>query len=275
MFLAALGSAMLHALWNAAARRRPDPGNGLASVVVMAGVTGLPLMAIAGLPSLASVKWLLLGATINMLTMRAIMATYRRTPFAVGYPIVRGMAPLNVSLLTWLLLGEALPPLAIAGIAAITGGMLLLAESARRGAKFDRIGLLMALVAGLCNAAAVMSDVQGVRVSDNALAYGAGGCIANSITMLVVLAVEGRRVTGLLKGNVLFGLLTSILSTGSYLLVLYGLANGPPGPVSALRETSVFFGLILASLVLRERVGPLRWCAAGLAVAGAALIRLS
>ena len=266
---------MLHALWNAAARLRPDPGNGLASVVVMAGITGLPLMAIVGPPSLASLKWLLLGATINMLTMRAIMATYRRTPFAVGYPIVRGMAPLNVSLLTWLLLGDALSPIAMAGVAAITTGMLLLAESARRGEKFDRIGLLMALVAGLCNAAAVMTDVQGVRVAGEPLSYGAAGCLANSVTMLFVLAVEGRRVTGLLKGNILFGLSASILSTGSYLLMLYGLAHGPPGPVSALRETSVFFGLLLAALVLRERVGPLRWCAAGLAVAGAALIRLS
>ena len=275
MFLAALGSALLHALWNAAARRRPDPGNGLASVVVMAGVLGVIMMVVVGTPPWASVKWIVAGATINMLTMRAMMATYRRTPFAVGYPLVRGMAPLNVSLLTWLLLGDALSPLAMAGVAAITAGMLLLAESARRGASFDRIGLLMALVAGLCNAAAVMTDVQGVRVAGDPLPYGAAVCLANSVTMSIVLVVERRRFTGLLKGDVLFGLLASTVSTGSYLLVLYGLAHGPPGPVSALRETSVFFGLLLAAFMLRERVGLLRWCAAGLAVAGAALIRLS
>jgi drug/metabolite transporter (DMT)-like permease len=275
IFLAALGSAVLHALWNAAARMRPDPGNGLASVVVMAGVLGVPLMAVVGPPPLAAVKWLLLGAGINLLTMRALMATYRRTPFAVGYPIVRGMAPLNVTLLTWLFLGDTISPLAVGGIAAITAGMLLLAESARRGAKFDRVGLAMAIAAGFCNALFVLTDVQGVRVSGDPLTYGAATCVVNSLTMLGMLAFEGRRVTGLLRGNIRFGLLASFLSTGSYLLVLYGFASGPSGPVSALRETSVFFGLILAGLMLREPVGPLRWTAAGLAVIGAGLIRLS
>lgn len=275
VFLAAIASAFLHALWNAAARRRPDPGNALASVVVMAAVTSIPVGLYAGLPPAAAIKWLVLGAAFNLCTMRALMATYRRTPFAIGYPIVRGMAPLSVTLIGFVLFGDRLSALALVGIGFITAGMLLLAESARRGARFDRTGLLLALAAGLFNACFIITDVQGVRASGDPLPYGFAVCVLNGGTMLAMLAVEGRRVSGLMKGNLLFGFLASTLSTGSYLLVLYGFAHGPTGAVSALRETSVFFGLVLAALLLRERVGPLRWIAAGLAVVGAAAIRLS
>jgi drug/metabolite transporter (DMT)-like permease len=275
VFFAALASALLHALWNAAARMRPDPGNGLASVVVMAGITVLPLGLYAGLPPAASIKWLVLGAVFNLLTIRALMATYRRMPFAVGYPIVRGMAPLSVTLISFVLLGDRVPPVALFGIALITAGMMLLAETARRGARFDRTGLTLALAAGLFNACFIITDVQGVRTSGNPLPYGVAVCVVNGVTMLAMLAIEGRRLTGLMKGNLRFGALASLMSTSSYLLVLYGFAHGPTGAVSALRETSVFFGLVLAALVIKERVGPLRWIAAGLAVCGAAAIRLA
>jgi drug/metabolite transporter (DMT)-like permease len=275
VFLAALASAFLHAAWNALARRRPDPGNALAAVVVMAGVTSLPVGLYAGLPPPAAIKWLVLGAVFNLGTMRALMATYRRTPFAVGYPIVRGMAPLSVTLIGFALFGDRLGPVALLGVAFITAGVLLLAETARRGARFDRLGLALAMVAGLFNACFIVTDVQGVRASGDPLPYGFAVCVLNSVTMLAMLAVEGRRLHGLMKGNLGFGFYASILSTGSYLLVLYGFAHGPTGAVSALRETSVFFGLMLASVMLRERVGPLRWIAAGLAMLGAVAIRLS
>jgi drug/metabolite transporter (DMT)-like permease len=276
VFLAALASAMLHAAWSAATRLRADPGNALASVVVMAGVTAIPVGLYAGLPPPSAIKWLIGGAIFNLLTMRTLMATYRRTPFAVGYPIVRGMAPLSVTLISFVLLGDRMSPIALVGVGLISAGVLMLAESARRGEKFDRTGLALALASGFFNACFIITDVQGVRTSGDPLPYGFAVCIVNSLTMLGMLAVEGRRVTGLMmKGNMFFGLLASTLSTGSYLLVLYGFAHGPTGAVSALRETSVFFGLLLAAFMLRERVGPMRWIAAALAMLGAVAIRLS
>ena len=58
VFLMALGSAVLHAVWNTLARSRPDPGFGFAAMVVSAGVIGLPLLAYAGLPDPDSFVWL-------------------------------------------------------------------------------------------------------------------------------------------------------------------------------------------------------------------------
>ena len=110
VFLAGLASAVLHAAWNAAARMRPDPGHAVAAVVMLSGVVATPFAFVWGFPPAAAWKWVALGMVFNMLTMRALMATYRRLPFAVGYPMVRGIAPLGVSLIGWSLVGETLTP---------------------------------------------------------------------------------------------------------------------------------------------------------------------
>ena len=46
------------------------------------------------------------------------------------------------------------------------------------------------------------------------------------------------------------------------------------GPVAALRETSVVFGALLATLVLKERIGPARGLAILAIAAGAVLLKL-
>jgi drug/metabolite transporter (DMT)-like permease len=47
---------------------------------------------------------------------------------------------------------------------------------------------------------------------------------------------------------------------GGYDLVLYGLRLAAAAPVAAVRESSVVIGTALAASVLRERVGPARFC---------------
>ena len=49
LFLA-LTSAILHAIWNTLARSRPDPGFGYAAMVFSAGLLGMPLLAVIGVP---------------------------------------------------------------------------------------------------------------------------------------------------------------------------------------------------------------------------------
>jgi drug/metabolite transporter (DMT)-like permease len=46
----------------------------------------------------------------------------------------------------------------------------------------------------------------------------------------------------------------------------------PIAQVTALRETSVVFGALIAFLFLRERLGPRRWAGAAIVALGAGLI---
>ena len=71
------------------------------------------------------------------------------------------------------------------------------------------------------------------------------------------------------------GLVGGVGNLGSYGLALWAMTQAPVAMVAALRETSILFGMAIAGLVLRERIGPARLAAAALIVAGAASLRLA
>lgn len=50
---------------------------------------------------------------------------------------------------------------------------------------------------------------------------------------------------------------------------------GAPAPVTALRETSIVFALLIGVGVLKERLDPAKLVSTGLTVFGAALLRLA
>jgi drug/metabolite transporter (DMT)-like permease len=75
--------------------------------------------------------------------------------------------------------------------------------------------------------------------------------------------VRRHGATGLFAGVV------SVVGFGAYLVAARSL---PLGPVSALRETSVIFGAVLGTLVLKEGFGPRRIVAALLVTAGIVLL---
>ncbi len=62
---------------------------------------------------------------------------------------------------------------------------------------------------------------------------------------------------------------------GAYALVLWAMTRAPVAPVAALRETSILFGVVLASVLLGERPGYRGWGGAVAIAAGAVLLRLA
>ena len=66
-----------------------------------------------------------------------------------------------------------------------------------------------------------------------------------------------------------------MLFFGAYLLVLAALRLAEPGPVAAVRETSVVIATALGALILHEPVTRTRAAGACVVVAGIALIALS
>jgi drug/metabolite transporter (DMT)-like permease len=61
----------------------------------------------------------------------------------------------------------------------------------------------------------------------------------------------------------------------AYGLSLWAMTVAPVALVAALRETSIVFGMGIAAVVLKERVGLSRLAAAALIAAGAAALRLA
>jgi drug/metabolite transporter (DMT)-like permease len=68
------------------------------------------------------------------------------------------------------------------------------------------------------------------------------------------------------------GIAIGVISFAGYGLVLWAQTFAPIAQVTALRETSVVFGALIAFVFLRERLGLRRWIGAVIVAGGAGLI---
>jgi drug/metabolite transporter (DMT)-like permease len=274
-FASILLSAFLHACWNAFARSRKEPGVAMAAGVIASGIVSLPLLAYAGWPARAAWPWLIFGIAINSLGIRISMAVYRRASYSLAYPVMRAGIPLLAIPIAVALFGEWPPLQAGLGVLLISGALVMLAIIARSigGAELKGIGL--ALLASACGAGYVAADAMGVRLGGNTLSYAACIAIGNAVVIAIVQALEGHDPIRMMRREWRTGFGISAVSMTSFLLYIWAVVETPVALAAALRETSVFFAMVIAALFLKDRIGPLHWAAAALAVAGVAAIRLA
>lgn len=274
-FLAVLASALLHATWNAIARAAPEPGDIVAAGVIASAFVSLPGLLWFGLPGAAAWPFLLTGMVLNVAGIRFAMAAYRHGSFGLTYPVMRAGIPLLTLPIGALLLDEWPRALAAIGVLLVTAGVVMLAFAARRAGRAETRGLGFALLAALCGAGYVTLDAMGVRVGGNVMGYAFTLAILNGITIAALSRVEGRDPVALMARHGRLGFKVSTLSMSSFLLYIWAVSITPVAIAAALRETSVLFAVALASLALKERIGPYHWAAAGLAFAGIVAIRLA
>ncbi len=273
-FIAILASAFLHAVWNAIARSQPEPGDIIACAVMAAGVISLPLLVFTGLPSRAAWPWLAGGVVINSIGIRAAMAAYNRTSYGLAYPIMRAGIPLLALPIAILLLQEWPTTGGAIGVMLISCALILLALIARRSGKAELSGVGFALLAALCGAGYVAADAMGVRLSQNIWSYAAAVAVGNAIVLALMVRFEGRNPFRLLRKHAPMAFGISVLSMASFMIYVWALKITPVAMAAALRETSVLFATGIAAFVLKEKIGPLHWCAAMLALAGTVSIRM-
>ncbi len=274
-FACVLLSAFLHALWNAIVRTRPEPGEALAAQVVMAGLISLPFILFTGLPAAASWPWLVAGVIINSVGIRLAMAAYRAAPYALAYPIMRAGIPL-MALPVGILLFHEWPSLkAGAGVLLISASLIMLAFIAHASGRAALRGVAMALLASACGAGYVVCDAMGVRLSGGMLAYSLAVAVGNALVVALMVQAENRNLRSVMRRQWRFGGSVAVLSMTSFILYMSAVATTPVALAAALRETSVFFAMGLAVVLVKEKIGKLHWGAAGLAVAGVAAIRLA
>jgi len=262
-----LFAALLHASWNAVLK---GGGDGLWTMTIMGIATSLAC-AIAAffLPVPASASWpyiagsALLHVGYNAFLIRA----YRGGDFGSAYPIARGSSPLLVTLGAALMATEWPAWSGIFGIVLVSGGIISLAF---RGRRLPESGIVYALGTGAIIAAYSVTDGMGGRLSGNTVAYTVWMCLLWGIAALPIYLLRrpdgaiwrGFRKTGLAA----FG---GVVSLAAYGIVIFAMSRAPMGSVSALRETSVLFAVLLARIFFAERLTARRILSAVIIAAGA------
>ena len=265
----------LHAAWNALIKRDQDVL--IATVGIVLGAAAISLLFLPFLPAPAAASWPFIAtSTVAQFAYYALITrVYRRAELGLTYPIMRGTAPLFVTLANALLFGEILSPLGLMGVACISGGVLLIA-----GGKIRRLDsaatLAMALSTAIVIAFYTVIDGIGVRRSGAPAAY------TMWIFLLTGLAMGGWALAWrrkLLLQSFRTAIWVPIVGGGctlvSYGIALWAMTLAPVAAVAALRETSILFATLISVFVLREAATWYRIAAVILLTGGAIAIRLS
>jgi drug/metabolite transporter (DMT)-like permease len=263
--LLALAAAVLHASWNLALKR--GSGDRFVSATLQFAAGGLlfmPALFITGLPAGQSAGWLGLSTGLHLFYVLLLVRAYGAGDFSLAYPLARGSGALLAALGGAVLLGDTLPPVAVAGIAVATAGLFSLVG---RGASPPSYG--WATLTGVLIGAYTLVDTVGARHSS-----GAGYAISQGISVGVVLGVvclalgRGASLVSLAKSSWRRHAAAGAASVAAYSLVLMAVRLAPVGYVAVLRESSVVLGAMGGWWLLKERMARRRAVSAVVILAG-------
>ena len=270
--LAVLAAAVTHATWNAIAHGIKDQTLAFALIGVGGIVVAIPLVIFAAAPRPDCWPYLAASIVIHVFYNLLLMRCYRLGEFGQVYPLARGTSPLVVTILAAIFVHEHLALPQIAGVLVVSGGLAALVVAGRRP---SRAAFLAAIGTGLTIAAYTTVDGVGVRLSHSPIGYIGWLMLLESLGVPMFALIRRRDV--LLKQRpriLLSGLAAGALSVLAYGLVLWAQTRGALAPIAALRETSVIFGAIIATLVFREPFGRTRIAATILVAAGIVILNL-
>ncbi|MFN0186723.1 MAG: DMT family transporter [Aquabacterium sp.] len=281
---AVLGGALLHALWNTLVKSSGDKELDTALVHLLGAVVALPMLAWTGLPPTQAWPYIAASLTVHVAYYITLAGAYRHGDLSLTYPIMRGTAPLLVSLGSGLVLGEALSAQAWFGVLAITAGVALVGLSHAGRLLRHRAAIGYALANAVVIATYTFIDGQGVRVT-----VAAGHVVMSYVVILFVLdgipypalvwlrrgPAQRQAMLAYARQRGLLAACGGLASLGSYAVALWAMTRAPVAVVAALRESSVLFATALSVWVLKERFGPQRLAGALVIVAGVVTLRFA
>ncbi len=269
-------AAVLHASWNAMLHGNDDRFLSMTWMSIAIATVSTVVVVIAPWPTAAAWPYLVASGLLHIVYNLCLVWAYRGGDLAQAYPIARGSSPLLVTLGAAVFAHEAIGPLHALGIVMISGGIIALALQRHR---VSRAGVAAAVATGATIAVYTVLDGIGVRLSrGEALAYTAWMFLFYWLMTPLFVAVRGfaalwtpMRTAPSAVGSSLVGGLVSITAYG---IVLWALQSGAMGAVSALRETSVVFAVMIGRVFLHEAVGTRQWVACLIVAAGAVCLGL-
>ena len=272
--LAVLGAGFLHALWNAMLKSAAgEPLLDTALIVAGSSVVALALLPFVAFPDRAAWPFMALSAAIHFAYYVTLAGAYRRGDLSFAYPLMRGVAPLIVTLLGVVFLGERPTATMLAGIALISLGILVIAWYA--GGRHTPAAAGWALGNALIIAVYTLVDGAGARASGSAASYVVWLIFLEGLPYLAwIRATRGRPAFAYIASRWRRGIAGGAASLAAYGIALWAMTRAPVAVVAALREVSVLFAAGIGAIVLKEGFGWRRMAGAAAVVAGVAALRL-
>jgi drug/metabolite transporter (DMT)-like permease len=310
-----LVAAIAHASWNLFSKQASVTGAVSFIWLMSAAGTALyaPVIVIAVIvarPHLTALSWVFMAGTgvLQAAYFLFLQSGYRLGDLSLVYPIGRGTGALLAALAGIVILGERPGTVAIAGIACIVTGIVVIGIPARSGgagpaAAGDADDVRAAGAAEPAGTAAAAGTITRAPSAIRATAFALlTGMFIASYTLWDKYAVSTLRTPPLLQGYAAFPVMVgvfalqarsagnrtarvwracrpqilgaAVLAPLAYILVLIALSFTAVAAVAPAREVSVLFGVLLGRRLLGEGSLPRRLAAAAAIVAGIVAIAI-
>ena len=272
-----LCGALLHASWNAVVKSAGDKFLNAVVVMTISMVMSAITLLFLQQPAPASWPYLALSSALQACYVALIAKAYGGGDMSIAYPLMRGTAPLLVSLVSLPLLGEALPLLRWIGVGLVSTGVLLMAFDSIRVSRAGGATMRTALINACFIASYTVTDGIGVRKSDAAIAYTLWIFVLHALPLLLwALFTAREKLLAQFRARWRAGLFGGFATVASYGSSLWAMSQHVPvAAVAALRETSILFAAALSFFLFKEAIGKWRWAGIAVIVAGVALIRIA
>jgi drug/metabolite transporter (DMT)-like permease len=242
-------------------------------VVAGSALTGAVFAPFVGFPDPAAWKFAAMSAAIHFGYYVTLAHAYRTGDLSFAYPLMRGTAPLLVTVLGAAFLGEWPTTRVALGIVLICAGILSIAL-VRRG-RHPPAAFAWALGNAVIIAFYTLVDGAGARASGNAASYVVWLTVFEAFPFLGwIFLARGSAAVGYLRRGWRRGLAGGAASLAAYGIVLWAMTRAPVAAVAALRETSVLFAALIGAVWLKEGFNLPRLAGAASVVLGIAALRL-
>ena len=277
--LLVVGAAVLHAGWNALAKRGGDPVVFLWCVGVVASVVYAPVALTVlwqdGLRAVA-IPFVIGTVVLHAFYFFTLGRAYGAGEFSLVYPIARGLGVALVPVAALALFDERLSLLGTVGIVLVAAGIFSLhwRRSAWTRAALHGSGTGWALATGGLIAAYSLLDKAGVaRISPLAYIWlmELGSCALLAPVALAKQDVMRREW----RVNRVTIVAAALMSPTAYLLVLFAFQLSKTGYVVAAREMSIVLSAIIGSVWMKEGALGHRLTGAAVVLAGVVCVALA
>jgi drug/metabolite transporter (DMT)-like permease len=259
-------AALLHALWNVAAKKAGGGAHFMLIVAAMVVVVWSPVglwFARDEIPLWGLAEWGVVAASaaVHVGYFTALLAGYRAADLTVVYPVARGTGPLLSSVGAVLLLGESLGATGAAGVLAVAIGVFLIAGGpgfARRAREpAQRRRIMLGIGWGSTTGAAICAYtlIDGYAVKVLLISPILVDWMGHALRVPLMLPASLRDRAGFrpaLRTQWRHALVVALLSPLAYVLVLYAVTIAPLSHVAPAREVSMLFAALLGGHLLGE-----------------------
>tara|TARA_B110000093_G_scaffold93059_1_gene100567 strand:- start:357 stop:1202 length:846 start_codon:yes stop_codon:yes gene_type:complete len=273
VFFAVIGAAVLHAAWNALVKSGVDKTMVMGAIVLGHLPPALIAVLFVPMPAFESLPYLVGGILLHVGYQVFLLKSYQTGDLTQVYPIARGSAPLLVALFSVAILGLRLDLIEIIAILIIGCGIISLALVRRADGKRNGNAAILAFTTGVFIASYSLVDGLGARLYGNSLSFLSWLAIGNGIIMAAYLMLRSpNTLIGIAtKGQLVF-LFGGGASFVAYAIVIWAFTQAPIALVTALRETSIIFALLIGVFFLKERIDLMKILSTMFTLIGAILL---